>query len=245
MHEILSGCLNAMYFGYAAFLSVLFELHFLLVLAVFLLLGKGGFDDAMRFHNWYYGGFMVCLFRPLIRVRRRGIQHAPRGRPLMVVTNHRSFFDMFFMGLTPQRNTATLVRSWPFRMPILGWFMRRAGYIDVERLPFAQVTARAQALAARGVSFLCFPEGHRSPDGRLQRFQSGPFRLATEANLPVLPICLSGTEKIRARLGSFPRPVDVHIEILPPVDPAWFPAEKRALKLRRHVESIFKEHLGD
>ena len=246
MQRILPWCFNIIYLVYAAILSVVFELHSLIILLpVFLLLRRGRFDDAMRFHNWYYGGFMVTMFWPLVRVRRRGLHHAPRNKPAIVVANHRSFFDMFFIGLIPRSNMITLVRSWPFGMPVYGWSMRLAGYLDTESLPFELVTKRVRTLADRGVSCLCYPEGHRSRDGRLQRFQSGAFRIAVDANLPILPVCIIGTEKLRATFSSLPRPTQVRIEMLPLVYPESFPGEKRALKLRRHVENMFMRMVSE
>ncbi len=246
MGRVPPWCLNAVCIMWASLVSIVYELFFLVFLAAFLIRRRGRVDEALRLHNAYYGTYMVRMFWPLIRVRRSGREHVPVDGPAMVVTNHRSPFDIFFFGLVGKPNMTVLIRSWPFRMPVLGWFMRRAGYIDVECQPFERVAALVGELAAREVSFLCFPEGHRSRDGRLQRFRSGAFRLAVERNLPVLPVCIAGTERI-LRLGRCRHlgPARIDIDILPPVDPAFFTGLRPALRLRRHVERIFKEHLGE
>ncbi|MGB2984502.1 MAG: lysophospholipid acyltransferase family protein [Phycisphaerae bacterium] len=246
MRRFLRVCFHVACFAYAAPLTIVYELYFLVLLGVFLLLRRGSLEDAWRLHNWRFGAYMIRLFWPMIRVRRRGLEHVPSDVPVMVVANHRSFFDIFFFGLVPRRNITTLVRSWPFRLPVLGWFMRAAGYVDIERLSFDDVVATVERLAARGVSSLCFPEGHRSPDGRLQRFRSGAFRMAAACNLPVVPVCMTGTEQLfKPGCCSPIKPVHVDIEIMPAVNPASFPCEHRALKLRRHVERAFRLRLGE
>ncbi|UCE58705.1 MAG: 1-acyl-sn-glycerol-3-phosphate acyltransferase [Phycisphaerales bacterium] len=245
IHWVLLCGLNVICVAYAVLLTFIFELYFACFLPLFLVLGKGRLDDALRYHNGYYGAFMVCLFRPIIRVRRRGMEHLPTRGPVMMVTNHRSLFDIFFFGLTQQPNVAVLVRSWPFRLPVLGRFMRGAGYIDIERLSFDKTSELIRQLSSRRVSALCFVEGHRSRDGRLQRFRSGAFRLAVECYLPVLPVCVTGSEQLCAPGSRLIRPASIDFLILSPVETASFPAEKRALKVRRHVENIFREQLGE
>jgi 1-acyl-sn-glycerol-3-phosphate acyltransferase len=258
---VLACCVNAVCIAYAALLSLAFEIYFVFFLAFYLLLGTGKLDDAFRVHNAYYGAFMVRAFWPLVRVGRRGIEHlhasgarnsgtiVSRGRatsqPVMMVTNHRSVFDVFFFGTWAPPNTVALVRGWPFRMPILGWFMRRARYIDMESVPFDEVVEKVRELSQRGVCCLCFVEGHRSRDGRLQRFQSGAFRLAEACHLPVLPVCMTGTEQLCAGASNRLGPARVMIQFFAAVDPMAFPAGKRALRLRRHVESVFREYLGE
>ncbi len=270
-----SWCVNAVCLAYALLLSIIFETCFALFSAVFLLLDMGRADEVCRLHNGYYGAFMVRMFWPFVRLRRRGLEHLRRrvaggpsarpapvsgltarssgggldfvraNRPVMMVTNHRSLFDIFFFGLVSLPNVAVLVRSWPFRIPVVGWFMRRGGYIDVERVGFNAAVYRVEELSRRGASWLCFVEGHRSRDGLLQRFHSGAFRLAVACDLPVVPVCLTGTERLCAPGTHQFNPTKVTMKFFPEIDPASFPVHKRALKLRRHVEGIFREYLGE
>ncbi|MFQ5589532.1 MAG: lysophospholipid acyltransferase family protein [Phycisphaerae bacterium] len=269
-----SWCVNAVCILYAAMLSAVFETCFLVFLGFHVLLNLGDRDDAWRMHNGYYGAFMVRFFWPFVRLRRRGLANllrcgrgggayrlgsadgfvrsaavkgarVPATGSVMMVTNHRSLFDIFFFGLATLPNVAVLVRSWPFDLPIFGWFMRRAGYIDIERVSFDEAAEMVVALSRRGVSFLCFAEGHRSRDGCLQRFQSGAFRLAVACNLPIVPVCIRGTERLCAPGSHEFKPAYVTMEFFPAVDPCSFPDRNRALKLRRHVEGVLREYLGE
>lgn len=124
--------------------------------------------------------------------------------------------------------------------------MNGAGYVDTENENVRSfLEGRGMELYKKGVSFLFYPEGHRSKDGKLQRFQSGAFLMATEFNIPVVPVCMKGTEELLPIHHQLFRPASVFIDILPPIYPATLPEEKRALKLRRLVESVVKKHLNE
>jgi 1-acyl-sn-glycerol-3-phosphate acyltransferase len=211
----------------------------------FCLSGKGRFDDAMRHLSQYFGRYLLRLSWPWIRVRTVGFERFPSDSPCVVVCNHRCYLDIFFSALAPRTNLLVAVRSWPLRIPFLGWFMRHAQYLDIETTPIDTILADSEQRTRQGVSYLIFPEGHRSRDGRLQRFRSGAFRIAAQNNLPVVPFCIEGTEKVAPYGHLLPQSAEVRIEILDPIRPDTFPEEKRALLLRRHVENAFRAHLGE
>jgi len=244
MRLILLTCCGVISYLYAAVVTIVFELHLPFFLAGFLLLGKGRFDDAMRIQNVRYGAFLARSLRPILRIRSCGIENVPDG-PVMLMVNHRCSFDIMFMCLVAPPNLCVLLRTWPLKLPVMGWFMRRGRYVDVERSEIGEMIAVVKEFAARGVSWVCFPEGHRSRDGRLRRFRSGGFILAVESGLPIVPVCIAGSERFCPPGSVVFRPATVNIEVLPAIDPASFPDKRRALKVRRHVEQVFKEHLGD
>jgi len=240
-------CVNLFYLPYILLLTLLCLLVvFPLFLAGFFLLRKGRWDDAMRCAIWAYGRTVVTLSWPLVRTRRTGAENIPRGSSCVLVCNHRSYLDIMFSSLLPVANVVVAARAWPLGLFLVRWFTRHARYIDIESRPLEEILEESRRIVARNIPFLFFPEGHRSRDGRLQRFRSGALRVAVENDLPVVPVLLTGTERT-APVGRFlpDFTATVCMEILPPVHPSSFPAEKRALKLRRRVESIFREHLGE
>ena len=101
--------------------------------------------------------------------------------------------------------------------------MRLAGYLDVESLSWEEMPGRRPARLRRRGLLLFFPEGHRSRDGRLQRFHSGAFKLAVETGVPVVPL-VHHRDRRPARAGtragcSRPRS---RLTALPAIDPAPF-----------------------
>jgi 1-acyl-sn-glycerol-3-phosphate acyltransferase len=237
---------HVFYVPYLLALTLLyFFLFFPAIVAGYCLIGRDRLDDAMRRMSQYYGRYLLRLSWPWIRVRTTGFERFPAREACVVVCNHRCYLDIFFSALVPRTNLLVAVRSWPLRIPFMGWFMRRARYLDVETISMESVLSDSDTQIGRGVSYLFFPEGHRSRDGRLQRFRSGAFLIAARNNLPVVPCCIEGTERVAPYGRLLPRSSEVRIEILEPVRPDAFPEEKRALLLRRHVENVFRAHLGE
>jgi 1-acyl-sn-glycerol-3-phosphate acyltransferase len=176
----------------------------------------------MRHFIWLYGRGWMVIVSPFVRFRRQGLEHLRLPRGSILVVNHLSFFDTYCMALLPCHDVTFAVRAWPFRMFWYGSFMRLAGYLDVETSSWDEVREASAKVLAAGGHLLFFPEGHRSRDGRLQRFYRGAFRLAVETGAPLVPLCLTGTDKLlppgRLRL----EPARVTMRALPAIDPAAF-----------------------
>lgn len=180
---------------------------------------------AARLYVWIYGRVWLVLMAPFFRFRRSGFPPGGYGRPSVLVVNHYSFFDTFFMGGLPFYDVTFAVRSWPFRMPWFRPMMILSGYLDVESLSFEETLARARRVLEGGGHLLWFPEGHRSRDGRLGRFYSGAFRIAVETGAPVVPLCITGTDRLLPPTRWWLKPARVTLSALDPVDPAQFTGE--------------------
>ena len=130
-------------------------------------------------------------------------------------------------------------------MPVLGWLMRSAGDIPVERGD-RRNSARALLECARvlrqGCSVVFFPEGTRSPDGRLLLFKKGPFHLAKEAGVPVIPVTILGTGECWPKGTWAVRSGRATLIFHPPIDPANF-ADRDALMVavRKQIASALPE----
>jgi 1-acyl-sn-glycerol-3-phosphate acyltransferase len=204
-------------------------------------------DFALRRFIWHYGRFLLYVVaRPVLRIRVEGAENAPRGRAAVYVLNHRSATDAYFAPCYADPQTVFMVRSWPFRIPLYGWFMRAAGYVDSERQDFTSFAeGEGRVMAERGVSLIVFPEGHRSRTGRMQRFHSGGFAYAARHGLPVVPVCLQGTEVLLPVAEPRVHRATVTVSVLPAVDPGRFTGPDRVLQLRRHVQSQMREFLHE
>jgi 1-acyl-sn-glycerol-3-phosphate acyltransferase len=183
----------------------------------------------------YWAGLLgtrAALRAAGVRLEVRGREKIRGGRAVVYMPNHQSNADppAVFVLLPP---VLVLAKKEFFRIPILGRAMKLRGFIPVDRSKreraIEAVEQAANSLRA-GNSFLVFPEGTRSPDGRLQLFKKGVFVMAIEAGAPIVPVSVSGSSKIM-RKGEFAiHPGAMRITFHDPV-----PTERRGMEDREKV----------
>jgi len=246
MSKLILAALNTVLILYLSVAAILYLLHLPFFILYFLATGSGQLDDAFRVHNRRFGIYLVRVAWPYIRVEMNRSEHLKKGVAYIVVTNHRTYADVFFSALIPVVNQVATVRSWPFKLKLFGWSMRLANYIDIERTSLERLSDLGGEYKQRQVSVLFYPEGHRSRDGRLQRFRKGAFKLAVERDMPVLPICMTGTEEFASKRFPYLHPTRVKLHIMAPIQPAAVAdAPDRITALRDLVESRFRSYLGE
>jgi len=197
----------------------------------------------MRLFIWIYGRGWLLIMSPFVRFRRLGFDKRSLTPPYVIVVNHLSFFDFWCMALIPFSNAAAAVRSWPFKMFWFAPFMRLAGYLDVESLGLAGSLSSGTEILREGGTIIFFPEGHRSRNGKPQRFYSGPFKLAEKAGVRILPLCISGTDMLLPPGTWWMMPTTVSLKALEPIDPNSFDTTLRHMKLQRHTKDLITRSL--
>ncbi|MEM9453726.1 MAG: 1-acylglycerol-3-phosphate O-acyltransferase [Myxococcota bacterium] len=145
---------------------------------------------------------LYTWLNPVWRVQVRGREHIERGRPYVMVSNHRSLVDIFVLHRL-LRHFKWVSKAENFRIPCIGWNMRLNGYIPLRRGDRDSVLAmfeHARRVLDQRSSVLMFPEGTRSRTGALKEFKPGAFEIAKQAGVAVLPIVVEGTfEALRPR----------------------------------------------
>ncbi len=174
-------------------------------------------------------GVMFFVRAVGVKVRVRGMEWIPPGVCLFVA-NHTSSVDApAVVGAIPRR-IAVLLKQSLFKWPIVGQAFRSAHFIPVNRSAHesavASVEKATEAMRA-GQSFLIYPEGTRSPDGRLQRFKKGAVVMAIRAGVPIVPIACSGAQKIMEKRSMVIRPGEVLVEFLESIDASKYSLEER------------------
>src|SRR3954453_22055377 len=157
-----------------------------------------------------------------------GDEYVPKDGPAIIAPNHKSFYDSFFIGLATRRHLHFMAKTELFEgksAPLLsglGAFPVRRGTAD----PDALETARLHLEAGRVLAL--FPEGtrHRDPDS-LKSPRKGVGRLAIEAQAPIVPGAITGTESLFYK-GWFPKPVKVQLSFAPAITPAELEATPEA-----------------
>jgi 1-acyl-sn-glycerol-3-phosphate acyltransferase len=172
-----------------------------------------------------------------IRVEMEGMEHVPQDRSCIFMCNHVSNLDPpVVLPLLPGRCSVMLKKEL-MSIPILGRAMRMGQFVPVERggkrdAAQASVTAAAKALGD-GLNMLVFPEGTRSKDGHLSAFKKGPFFLAMQTEAPIVPVALSGTERMMRKGSAAIRPGVAKIRLLPAIDPKDFQTREDLLRAVR------------
>ena len=160
-----------------------------------------------------------------VKINVMGLERLDSGATYIFMSNHVSNLDPpILVPLIPHR-TSVLVKKELFRVPILGRAMRLASLVPVDRgnreAAIASLRAAADVLA-RGIPMTIFVEGTRSFDGRLLPFKKGPFYLAMESGVPVVPVTLVGTRRILPKRSFSICKGEATVVFHPPLDPRQF-----------------------
>lgn len=182
---------------------------------------------------------LACLF-PWVRIFRE-LPGEPLPQPCIYICNHRSSSDPFLMAFLPGE-FIQVVNIWPFKVPILGWFAKWAGYLSVREMPFDQFSETACSYLKQGISIAAFPEGTRAGEGPMGPFHSSMFRVALQTGVPVVPVCISGNERIPLKGSLRLNPGRIRIRILPAVIKEiyddWSP-----FKFKNHIHELIRNEL--
>ena len=147
------------------------------------------------------------FFAVWFRVRVRGLKHVPRSGGALLLINHQSFLDPLMAVALLSRPVSFLARDSLFRVPVVGWLLRRTYVISINRESAGTGSFRA-AVERLQQGFLVgvFPEGTRSADGRLGQLKPGFVALVRRAQVPVIPVGVAGTAAALPRQAWFVRP---------------------------------------
>jgi 1-acyl-sn-glycerol-3-phosphate acyltransferase len=168
----------------------------------------------------FWGRAMVRLAG--VRVRLEGADREKLDRPLVVVANHQSWFDVFVLaGFLPGK-ARFVAKEELRRIPLFGAAWETCGHVRVNRGDRAEAVRSLNEAGTRireeRLNVILFPEGTRSADGRLQSFKKGAFVLALQTGVPVLPVGISGSRDVM-RKGSFRiRPGEVRVRVGDPIE---------------------------
>jgi len=146
------------------------------------------------------GPALRALFRPWVV----GLENVPKNGPVILASNHLSVIDSFFLPLVLDRPVSFLAKSEYFtKRGLIGWlvkqFMRGTGQLPIDRSGGKASEASLNTglgVLARGEVLGIYPEGTRSPDGRLYRGRTGVARMILEGHVPVVPVVMVDTENI-------------------------------------------------
>jgi 1-acyl-sn-glycerol-3-phosphate acyltransferase len=195
-----------------------------------------------RMFNW--GAFTGVRLAGM-RVEVIGRDRFDHSRSYIFMTNHASNLDPpIEVPLIPRR-TSVMVKKELFKTPILGTAMRMGDLVPVDRGnrdAGIEAVGEAKAVVGKGLNMIIYVEGKRSFDGKLLPFKKGPFYLAMECGVPIIPMTIVGTHYAMPKTRFAIRPAKVQVIFHDPIEPSDFGGRECLMeKVRAVIESGLPE----
>ncbi|HXG92513.1 MAG TPA: lysophospholipid acyltransferase family protein [Blastocatellia bacterium] len=176
-----------------------------------------------------------------VRVEVRGLERLDPRQSYIFTPNHQSLIEVPLFVTYLGRNPAYLAKKELFKYPVFGYGIRLIGVVPVDRSNTKSAVESARLATEnlrRGKSYIVYPEGTRSPDGRLLPFKKGAFMMAIEAGVPVVPVTISGATKIMPKAQIKVYPSTVRITVHEPISTEGYSKENVAELVESAREKI-------
>jgi 1-acyl-sn-glycerol-3-phosphate acyltransferase len=204
------------------------------------------YDPGGRRQHWCARVWCRMIARTVgARVTVYGAEHIQPDTSYVFLSTHQSYMDIpAMLGYLPAQ-LRIAAKKILFRIPFMGWHLWRAGHIPIDRSSTQNAVTSMQRAASylrKGICAFVFPEGTRSRDGRLHQFKKGGFKLALQAQVPIVPITIIGTRPILPpdSLVFRPGPIDMYVD--EPIPTAGLTDDDIELLMRR-VRAAMAEHI--
>ena len=187
-------------------------------------------------HHYARWWAKIQLLASGVRVKVKGLEHLDREKPFIYMANHQSSYDIFALLSCLPVQFRWIAKKELFAIPILGWAMRAANYISIDRSGKRKALESIERAAGKikgGVSVVIFPEGTRSSDGSIQPFKRGGFTLALKSGVPIIPITIKGSLDVMPKDSLRVRPGEIRITIDRAIDTAPYLLRNRDVLMER------------
>jgi 1-acyl-sn-glycerol-3-phosphate acyltransferase len=218
-------------------------------LAVLLCALTAPFDRRRRALHQFtcFWASLYTWLNPAWPVHIEGRERIRPGETYVMVANHLSLLDILVL-FRLFTHFKWVSKTENFRLPFIGWNMRLNRYVELrrgDRASVVQMMKACRAVLAGGSSIMLFPEGTRSPTGRLRAFKTGAFDIAKEARQPILPIALQGTHAALPKRGFVLRGRHpIHVTVLEEIPYASF-EDVASEELAERVHARIATHLEE
>ena len=184
--------------------------------------------------------FLIPVLTPTFRPDVKGLRNVPATGSVIIASNHNSFSDSVFLPLVISRKVTFLAKSEYFTTPGFKGLLMRLTFTALGQVPIDRSGGRRSEAAlltglkllADGAALGIYPEGTRSPDGKLYKGRTGIARLALESGAPVAPVAMFNTDKIQPQGKMIPNIERVGIVF---GEPMYFDGDPSDIKLQREI----------
>ena len=194
--------------------------------------------------------FLIPILTVLFRPKVTGLRNVPQSGPVIVASNHLSFSDSIFMPLVVPRKVTFLAKSEYFTSPGIKGFIKKITFIALGQVPVDRSGGRRSEAAlltglellAEGACIGVYPEGTRSPDGKLYKGRTGIARLAIESGAAVVPVAMFNTAEIQPTGQVVPKVQRVEMIF---GEPLYYKGDTSDLKLLREITDEIMEKIQE
>jgi 1-acyl-sn-glycerol-3-phosphate acyltransferase len=211
-------------YAWAPFANLLWYFYTVVMAIVSLLLWP--FDRTGAMQHWCARWWCRLIAWTIgARIRVHGTGNVKPDVSYIYMANHSSLIDTPALFAYLPYQFKIMAKKQLFYVPFMGWHLWTSGNFPIDR-GNARKTARSLRRVVDGVragkSLAVFPEGTRTPDGRLQEFKPGAFKIALRAGVPIVPVTIRGTFALLPKTTLAPRPGRVDVFIGKPIDPGAY-----------------------
>jgi 1-acyl-sn-glycerol-3-phosphate acyltransferase len=211
-------------YAWAPFANLLWYIYTVVMATISLLVSP--FDRTGSMQHWCARWWCrLTAWTIGARIRVHGVAHLDKRQNYVYMANHCSLIDIPAMFAYLPYQFRIMAKKELFYVPFMGWHLWTSGNFPVDRTD-PRKTAHSLHRVIEGVragkSLVVFPEGTRSPDGKLQDFKPGAFKIAMRAGVPIVPVTIRGTHALLPKHSLVPRPGRVDVFIGRPIDTKRF-----------------------
>jgi 1-acyl-sn-glycerol-3-phosphate acyltransferase len=213
--------------------------------AIIVRLLTGDAERALAMARWGYSPLLIRLTGARFEVEQ--LPELDWSKPYVVVMNHQSMLDILCAFAALPMNLRFVAKHTLQYVPFLGWYMWATGMVFVDRKNRTQAVGSLGKAAQRvrdGATVIAFPEGTRSRgEPRVMAFKKGPFMLAIEAGVPLLPVAIHGSGEVLPSDGMRIRPGTIRLKVGTPIPTAGCTAEQRDALMESAREQIVRMNM--
>jgi 1-acyl-sn-glycerol-3-phosphate acyltransferase len=189
----------------------------------------------------------LLLWTSRVTVTVEGIEHLKPNERYVFTANHQSQYDTPACIFAIPLHLRILAKKELFRIPFLGWGIAVVGHIKIDRentdKALASIEKAVHRFTNEDISLLIFPEGTRSPDGKIHHFKKGGFALAIQSQRPVVPVTIIGSRAVLPKKSLIINPGNIHIIIDEPIPTTGLTFSDRDT-LAKTVQEVIIKHFS-
>lgn len=200
----------------------------------------------------YYPGMLwsrITICSALCPIKIEGLENIPKDKYCVIAANHQSAFDIWALYGYLGVSFKWVLKGALSKIPFVGWACRRCGFIFVDNSSpekAASVISEAKNVLHNQYHIFIFPEGTRSPNGKLQKFKRGAFKIALDTSVPVVPVSINGAYEVMNKRTFLPTWGRMRVTVHPAIDNSLYSSDaKGMISFANDVRDKILEGLDD